>query len=113
LDRGVDRLFAEVEEHGIVNNKKKLKKLKNTWLLLDDAQNTYGPAYSPFWQFIVKTISTFDGVDLYVVIAATYDLSTPESPVDFGTIEHVNPNISEMEARELFQMHAEQWKFEG
>jgi len=27
---------------------------------------------------------------LYVVIAATYDLSTPESPVDFGTIEHVN-----------------------
>jgi len=62
----------------------------------------------------VKTASSSDVADnLFVVIAATYDLSAPESPVAFRTIEHIKPDISEMEARELFQMHAEQWNFEG
>ena len=113
LDRGTGVLFEQLEGEGIGNNKK-LRELKNTWLLLDDAQNAYANEYAPFWQFVVKTISSA-GVDdnLFVVIAATYDLSTPESPVDFRSLQHIDPNITEHEARELFKMHTEVLNYQG
>jgi hypothetical protein len=104
----VQHLMEELAEYGIVQQMARLGEVKNTWLLLDDAQNAYDRKFDPFWQFVVKAISSA-GVDdnLFVVIAATYDLSTPESPVHFRTLEHVDPNLSEDEARELFKMHAE------
>lgn len=113
LDRGTDHLFEFLDRAGIVNDKKELKKIKNTWLLMDDAQNAYSSRYAPFWQFVVKTISSAS-VDnnLFVIIAATYDLSTTDSPVDFRSLEHIDPNISESEAVELFRMHAEVWGYE-
>jgi len=87
------------------------KKVKNTWLLLDDAQNAYDRKYDPVWHFIIKEIGGA-GVDddLFVVIAATYDLSTAESPADFRSLEHIDPNVTEEEAEALFDMHTEVWE---
>jgi len=117
-DVGPDELTAELARDGIVKNERKLKEFcqnsSAVWLLLDDAQNAYAEKYARFWQFVVKGISSYDIDNLFVVIAATYDLSTPDSPVDFRAIEHINNvNISENEARELFTMHAEVWGYES
>ena len=115
-DEGPDELIAELALDGIVKNERKLRELcqnnSAVWLLLDDAQNAYAQKYARFWQFVVKGISSYDIDNLFVVIAATYDLSTPKSPVNFRAIEHIDPNISENEARELFKMHAEVWGYE-
>lgn len=113
-DVGLDAMLQRFHEKGIVDDEEKLQQLRNTWLLLDDAQNAYATRYAPLWQLVIKTISKAD-VDnnLFVVIAATYDLSTPESPVDFAAIAHINPKVSKPEARDLFLMHTEQWDFDG
>jgi hypothetical protein len=56
---------------------------------------------------------------LFVVVAATYDLSTPDSPADFSGLEHIEPDVTEEEVKALFGMHAQVWgyktwsKFEG
>ena len=105
----VESFMGRLAEEGIELSK--LKKVKNTWLLLDDAQNAYDREFDPVWHFVIKEIGGA-GVDdeLFVVIAATYDLSTPESPADFRSLEHIDPNVTEEEARELFHMHAEVWE---
>ena len=104
-----ESFMGRLAEEGIALSK--LKKVKNTWLLLDDAQNAYSRDFDPVWQFVIKEIGGA-GVDdeLFVVIAATYDLSIPESPADFRSLEHMDPNITEEEVRELFHMHAEVWE---
>jgi hypothetical protein len=81
---------------------------------LDDAQNANDRKFDPFWQFVIKSIpSVAVDENVFIVIAATYDLSTtPKSPADFHGLEHIDPNVTEEEARELFQMHAEVWGYQ-
>ena len=110
---GVDKLYNELAAEGIATQKSKLRELKNTWLLLDDCQNAYSTQYYPFWQFIVKTIQGLGHeCDLRVIISATYDLSTPVSPVQFSDLEHVHANISQDEAVELFNTFARVWHYQ-
>ena len=82
-----------------------LQKLENTWLLLDDAQRTYDQKYNPFWESLVKDIASADAKGVFVVIAATYDISTPESPACFRNLLHFTANIEEKEAKQLLDMH--------
>ena len=88
-----------------------LENLQNTWLLLDDAQRAYTEDFNRFWESVVKDIGGADAKGLFVVIAATYDLSTPESPACFKPLEHVDAYINESEARELLQMHYSSWGY--
>jgi hypothetical protein len=61
---------------------------------------------------VVKNIASSDVEEnVFVVIAATYDLSTPESPACFNGLEHIDPNVTEEEAVVLFNMHAEVWDY--
>ena len=113
LHLGLQNMLETLREGGIRPDIKALQKLRNTWLLVDDAQNIYASEYFPFWQFLVKTIAGAN-VDeqVFVVIAATYNLSTPDSPVQFKDLAHNHTNISSHEARELFCMFAETWNYE-
>jgi hypothetical protein len=80
---------------------------------LDDAQNAYDRKFDPFWHFVVKVIGSAEVEgNLFVVIAATYDLSTPESPADFRGLEHIDLNVTKKEATSLFHMHAKVWGYE-
>jgi len=110
---GVQNMLETLREEGIRADIKALQKLRNTWLVVDDAQNVYASEYFPFWQFLVKTIAGAN-VDeqVFVVIAATYNLSTPDSPVQFKDLAHIHTDISSHEARELFCMFAETWNYD-
>ena len=88
-----------------VTNPLAMEQIKDTWLLLDDAQRTYDRKYDPFWESIVKDISTVRRGGLHVVIAATYDLSTPKSPACFASLAHIAADIDEAGAKELLGMH--------
>jgi hypothetical protein len=109
----VQHLMELLTKNGIsTDDLSELEQIKNTWLLLDDAQNAYDRKFDPFWQFVVKSIASAEVDDnLFVVIAATYNLSTPKSPADFRGLARIDPNVTEKEARELFQMHAEVWGY--
>jgi hypothetical protein len=107
-----DSLLQQLAEEGICKEVKKLRRVKNTWLLLDDAQNAYDRKFDPFWHFVVKGIAGAEvDENVFVIIAATYDLSTPESPADFRGLEHIDPNVTKEEATSLFNMHAEVWGY--
>ena len=106
-----DVLVQKLAEKGITDDEEAMQKLQNTWLLIDDAQNAYDPAYSGFWEMIVKDGSVFCAKGLFVVIAATYDLNTSLSPVSFGSMIHVDPNLSLPEAEALVEMHLDHWDF--
>ena len=106
-----DALVKNLAENGITANEEVMQKLKNTWLLIDDAQNAYDLAYNKFWEIIVKDGSAFCAKGLFVVIAATYDLNTAPSPVSFGSMTHVDPNLSLTEAEALVEMHLDHWNF--
>jgi len=82
-------------------------------LLIDDAQNTYAEEFGVFWQLVVKDVGNSNAKGLHVVIAATYDLSTPVSLVNFRDLEHIDPNMCEVEGEELIKMHLEHWRFHG
>ena len=111
-DRSVKSLIDKLAEGGIVMGSK-LRQVKNTWLLLDDAQNAYHRKFDPFWHFVIKSIAGANvDENLFVIIAATYDLSTLESPADFHGLEHIDPNVMEEEVKSLFHMHAEVWGYE-
>ena len=86
---GVNNMLETLREEGIRTSIKALQQLRNTWLVVDDAQNIYASEYFPFWQFLVKTVAGAN-VDeqVFVVIAATYHLSTPDSPVQFKDLAH-------------------------
>jgi hypothetical protein len=91
-----------------------LKKVKNTWILFDDAQNAYDKEYDALWHFVVKEIGGVDETEgnLFVVIAATYDLRTaPLSPADFHSLIHITPNVTRAETEALFNMHAKSWGY--
>mmetsp|Transcript_57126 Transcript_57126/g.139232 ORF Transcript_57126/g.139232 Transcript_57126/m.139232 type:complete len:362 (-) Transcript_57126:2323-3408(-) len=105
------RLLELLKEQGIVDDIKQFRQLESTWMLLDGAQNAYSEAYRPFWEFVVKDISS-SGVDgkVLVVIAATYDLETHASTVVFSPLPHIDPNITLSEASNLFAMFAEEWE---
>ena len=80
------------------------------WILIDDAQKAYEEQFWGFWEALVKDLRSTLGAaaeKLRCVIAATYDLSTPESPVAFGSLEHVPERGTRItmtadEAEELF-----------
>ncbi|KAL3904848.1 MAG: hypothetical protein SGILL_009910, partial [Bacillariaceae sp.] len=79
---------------------------RETWILLDDAQNWYAEKYWSFWQLIIKHLPVVCSRTYYVIIAATYDLSTHSSPVQFATLEHYRQTaIQEEEVGQLYQMH--------
>jgi hypothetical protein len=91
-----------------------LKEAKNTWLLFDDAQNADDKEYDSLWHFIVKEIGGVDETEgnLFVVIAATYDLRTaPVSPAAFRSLIHISPIVTRAEAEALFNMHADWWGY--
>lgn len=80
-------------------------------MLLDDVQRGYYAKYYAFWESVVKDIAGATG--LFVVIATTYDLSTPESPACFKGLQHVDAFMNEDEADSLLQMHYENWGYEN
>ena len=103
-------LVKELAEKGITSDQKELNQLQNTWLLIDDAQNAYAKHYNKFWEIVVKDGSASDSKGLFVVIAATYDLTTYTSPVNFKILQHVDPNICRSEGENLMQMHLDHWR---
>jgi hypothetical protein len=51
----VDDLMVLLKEKGLdFRDTEKLQELKNTWLLLDDAQHCYERIFDPFWQLVIK-----------------------------------------------------------
>ncbi|CAB9521841.1 expressed unknown protein [Seminavis robusta] len=108
-DRSVEELMDDLRDYGITKKVKDLEKVKNTWILIDDAQNAFDEKFNPFWEFLVKHVASVDELkeELIVVIASTYDLNTPKSPVNFADLHHIEPNATEAEARELFNICAE------
>lgn len=81
---------------------------------MDDAQNAYDRKFDPFWHFVVKEIAGACVEDnSFVVVAATYVLSTPASSADFSGLEHIEPNVTEEEVTALFAMHAQVWGYEN
>ena len=90
-----------------------LARYEEVWLLLDDAQNTYDEVYWPFWESLVKGLNVTFGKTarkIHCVIAATYDLNTPTTPVAFVSMSHIPERgtrmlISDDEADELFVEH--------
>eukprot|EP00978_Attheya_sp_CCMP212_P021106 scaffold61258_cov52-Attheya_sp.AAC.1 len=78
--------------------------------------NRAGSAESLLRQLSRKGIDTEDLSELqqdnlFVVVAATYDLSTPNSPADFRSLAHIDPNVTRAEAEALFNMHVEWWEY--
>jgi hypothetical protein len=110
---GIEKLLESLYDVGIPKQKDKLQALENTWLLLDDAQNAYTEDYQVFWEIVVKDVGAAGAKGLYVVIATTYNLSTPGSAVNFRALEHVDPNFSQQEANELIILHIEHWGYQG
>ena len=111
VDIGADALIRQLEKKGISNDVEVLRQHKNTWLLIDDAQNVYASKYAPFWHIVVKGIISAGvlGQNLFVVIATTYNLATPESPVNLSLLPQVTVDVEESEVKELFRMHTEHW----
>ena len=104
----LDEFKGDIKEYGIspspVVVRQKLK--ENTWLILDDAQNWYTEEYWGIWQFLIKHMPQLAEGRFFLIIAATYNLSTPISPVHFGTLEHfVETAVSADEVSQLFAMH--------
>ena len=98
---------------GISEFEDDLERIENTWLLLDDAQNWYGEEYWPFWQFLIKHLPDISVGRVFIIIATTYDLSTPVSPVHFGALPHVRETaICETEVAELCGLHFQLQHFE-
>jgi hypothetical protein len=107
-------LLEQLQFEGIdYESRSLLRQVKNTWLLLDDAQNAMDPKFDPFWQFVVKTVAGAGVEDeLKVVIATTYNVSTLESPsTDFCGLEHIYVPMSQEEATTLVAMHTEGWGY--
>ena len=114
-DVGYDSIHAQLRDKGITNDFDALEQVRNTWLLLDDAQSVYDPKYFPLWEFLVKDIASAGiSSNLKVIIAATYDLRTPGSPVvQFRDLPHVSAAATEEEARQLFHIYASAWGWDG
>ncbi|CAB9507523.1 expressed unknown protein [Seminavis robusta] len=62
-------LIKDLADKGITKDRNALKKLKNTWLLIDDAQNAYDKKFNKFWEIVVKDGSAASSKGLFVVIA--------------------------------------------
>jgi len=103
----VESILEQLTKKGInMEDLSELRQVKNTWLVLDDAQIAYNWKFDLFWHFVVKSLGSAGVEDnLFVVVAATYDLSTRDSPADFNSLEHIEPNIIEEEVKALFAMH--------
>ena len=109
-DIGYDAIQAQFRDKGITHDFDALEQVRNTWLLLDDAQSVYEPKYFPLWEFLVKDIASAGiSSNLKVIIAATYDLRTPGSPVQFRDLPHISAAATEEEARHLFHIYASAW----
>jgi len=115
-DEGVQWLFdtlktkSGIDLHDQAHTTKKLCDLERVWVLIDDAQGAYAETYWSFWETLIKDLRASIGSTaekIRCVIAATYDLSTPKSPVAFASLMHVPPrgtriSITDDEAEELF-----------
>jgi hypothetical protein len=116
VSEGAEWLFLQLRASSGINLNSKeetivnLAKVNRTWVLLDDAQNAYDEKYWPFWEALVKDLNSRLGdvaSKIRCIIVATYDLSTPKSPVQFSSIPHIPANghrltISDAEADELY-----------
>jgi len=104
--------FTRTTTNGIRNIKTELRQLKKTWSLVDDVPNGYDPRYFPLWKFLVKTISSTDEIEreVKVVIATTYALTAPDSPVVFEGIVHEQPDATQEEIFDLWELFAESLK---
>ena len=70
--KSVEELFRVLEQKGInLKEKDQLKKLRNTWLLIDDAQNAYVDECSSFWERLLKDGNCADAKGLFVVQPTT------------------------------------------
>ena len=106
-DAKKDDLAAWLKRRGITDDEDELSKLPETWLLFDDAQNSYGEDCYGFWEDLLKGIKTIDEEDnIVVIIAATYDLTTPDSPVVFSEYPHIVPNFTLEESEEAVGMYS-------
>lgn len=98
---------------GITEFEEDMEEIPETWLLFDDAQNWYGQDYWPFWQFLVKHLPDTSAGRVFIIIAATHDLSTPESPVHFGALARVNETaICQAEVEELCGLYFQTQDFD-
>ena len=101
--------FKQLARAGMVNDMEELCKIEKTWVLVDDAQNAYDPHYYPLWEFLVKIVGDTDEIEgrVKVVIATTYDLDTPTSPVIFKGITHEQPDATQEEIMDLWNLFSE------
>ena len=98
--QSTDTLKTWLSKKGIVDDKDDLENIKGTWLLLNDSQTAYGEiSLLSGWEYLLKGIKTSEARNkVFIVIAATYDLSTPNSPVVFAELPHTHPGFSPDEA---------------
>ena len=112
-------LFDHLDGKGISQDADKLAQLGDTLLLIDDAQNAYSTEFNGLWQFVVKHVGSAEKRGkLFVVIATTYYMEVPGSPVAFRTLPHFPSAgetlaLSNEEADRLFNMHAVQRGYES
>ena len=112
---GTASLQKWLEKKGISDDEDDLEDMEETWLLFDAAQNAYAERFHSFWEFLLKGIKISDAQNkVFVVIAATYDLMTPNSPVQFSQYPHVKPYFSSDEATEAIRLfsrrlHVSDW----
>ena len=120
-DEGVKWLFdklvlsAGIDLRNGIWTSAALRDFPRVWILIDDAQNAYDKQFWSFWEALVKDLrSTLGGAadKLRCVIAATYDLSTRDSPVHFQGLAHIPPRGSRLvltpdEAEELYAARAQ------
>ena len=73
----IGEVKGKLNQVGFTADEDDMENVRNTWLLLDDAQNWYKEEYWPFWQFLMKGLPQVSFGRCFVIVAATYDLSTP------------------------------------
>ena len=82
--------------------------VQNLWLLFDDAQNWYSEEYWPFWQFLIQLLAPNSFGRCFIIITATHDLSSIESPVQFESLAHFREEglwVSKKEIEALLETH--------
>jgi energy-coupling factor transporter ATP-binding protein EcfA2 len=105
----VEELLRQFSERGINSDGEARRKLQNTWLLIDDAQNAHDETFHRFWEMIAEDSGLYHSRGLYVIISATFHLMTSKSPVSFRSHIHADPSLPYSEAEELLNMHLSHW----
>lgn len=101
--------LKQLTRSGMVNNMGELCKMEKIWVLVDDTQNACDPHCVPLWGFLVKTVGDTDEIErrVKVVTATTHDLDTPTSSVLFKGVPHEEPNATQEEIMDLWNLFSE------